>query len=332
MEAHIRKLFSQEILKEAGKKFGVKIEELYEVGGFENFIYGYKKEEEEFILRISHASHRTYEQLLSELDFVHFLAENHANVSIPVLSVDHNLIEKVELKDSYFTVSSYIKAEGERPSKAHFDDTFFHNYGKTIGQFHRLTKKYQPSNGVIKRFKWDDDPLFINARSYLPDSDEIIYTRFVELIEELNQLKIDSDHYGLIHTDIHMGNFFINEKKLTVFDFDDCSYMWFASDIAIALFYFLEFSIRDEMKFKENTDYFMAHFMKGYLSENNLSLDDMKTVHNFLKLRELVLYIVFFRSVDMTVDSFASKYIIRHRDHIINKDLFVDIDFTQYLK
>lgn len=184
MESHIRLLFNQDVLKEAGKKFGVKLEELYEVGGFENFIYGYKKGGDEFILRISHSSHRTFDQLLSELDFVHFLAENHANVSIPVQSVDHHLIEKVELKDSYFTVSSYIKALGERPSKDYFDDTFFYNYGKTIGQFHRLTKKYQPSNGVIKRFKWDEDPLFINARSYLPDSDEIIYTRFVELIEE----------------------------------------------------------------------------------------------------------------------------------------------------
>jgi len=41
----------------------------------------------------------------------------------------------------------------------------------------------------------------------------------------------------LIHTDVHAGNFFVDDGRITVFDFDDSSYQWFASDIAIALYY-----------------------------------------------------------------------------------------------
>ncbi|MCF7931477.1 MAG: phosphotransferase [Acholeplasmataceae bacterium] len=331
MEAHIKALFSEQVLEKSGLFFGVKLEDLFEVGGFENFIYGYKKEGKDYILRISHASHRTYEELLSELDFVNFLANQHANVSIPVLSINQHLVEKVDSMESYFTVSSYIKAEGERPNKKHFDDTFFFNYGKTIGEFHKLTKAYKPDKGIIKRFNWDSDPLFIHARSYLLDTDEIIYQRFKELIAHLNQLPIHQNNYGLIHTDIHMGNFFVKDKNLCVFDFDDSSYMWFVSDIAIALFYYLEFSARDEKDQVGISQFFMTHFMRGYLSENKLTKQDMETMDDFLRLRELVLYIVFYRSVDLSTNQFASNYIKKHRYRIIDKQKFIDIDFTQYI-
>jgi len=332
MEAHIKALFNEQVLEKSGLFFGVKLEDLFEVGGFENFIYGYKKEGKDYILRISHASHRTYEELLSELDFVNFLANQHANVSIPILSINQHLVEKVEVNDSYFTVSSYIKANGERPNKDQFDETFFFNYGKTIGEFHRLTKVYMPDQVIIKRFSWDNDPLFINARSYLPDSDEIIYQRFKELMEHLNQIPKHTDNFGLIHTDIHMGNFFVKNKELCVFDFDDCAYMWFVSDIAIALFYYIEFSARDEKNQLSLSEFFMTHFMRGYLSENSITKQDMKTMNDFLKLRELVLYIVFNRSVDISIDNFASRYIKKHRDLIIANSQFINIDFTKYIE
>ncbi|MFH0766573.1 MAG: phosphotransferase [Bacillota bacterium] len=331
MEAHMKALFNHQILEEAGKHFDVELKDLFKVGGFENFIYGYKKSEEEFILRISHSSHRTYEELLAELDFVNYLAVHHANVSIPIVSKEKNLVEKIDIKNSYFTVSSYIKAKGERPTPEYFNENFFFNYGRTIGNFHRLAKKYHPRNSTIKRFKWDGDPLFINARSYLLDTDEIIYNRFTELIKKLNQLPITKENYGLIHTDIHIGNFFTKDDQLCVFDFDDCAYMWFISDIAIALFYYLDFSMRDETHEKENAHFFMTHFMKGYLTENKLSYEDMSMMQDFLKLRELVLYIVLYRSVDMEQNNFAKRYVDKYRNRIIHHVPFVELDFTQYL-
>ena len=121
MEAHIRALFNQDIMRQAGKFYNVEMVDIFEVGGFENFIYGYKKDEKEYILRISHSSHRTFDQLLAELDFVNYLADHGANVSIPVFSINHNLVESIHIEGSYFTVSSYIKANGRRPKKEDFN-------------------------------------------------------------------------------------------------------------------------------------------------------------------------------------------------------------------
>ena len=75
----------------------------------------------------------------------------------------------------------------------------------------------------------------------------------------------------------------------------------------------------------------MTYFMRGYLTENILYQSDMNQMQDFLKLRELVLYIVFFRSVDMSSDNFASRYVNKYRNRIIEGVPFVDIDFKKYV-
>jgi Ser/Thr protein kinase RdoA (MazF antagonist) len=51
----------------------------------------------------------------------------------------------------------------------------------------------------------------------------------------LRSLPTPVDGYGLLHTDLHHGNFFVDEGRITAFDFDDIGYNWFASDIAVLL-------------------------------------------------------------------------------------------------
>ncbi len=331
MEPWIRTLFDEDVLADAGACFGAKKTELSLVGGFENFIYGFDREGESFIIRIAHTSHRTIQDTLSELDFVNHLAMHGAPVSKPVLSVDGHFVEPVLAKDgSYFVVSCYHKAKGERPTRSHLNPEFLFNYGKTIGTFHHLTTHYQPSFSIQPRFSWDQDPLLVHAKTYLTDRDLIIYERFIETMKGIQELPKNNHNYGLIHTDVHMGNFFIQNNELTVFDFDDCATMHFVSDIAIALFYYVVFMKADDAEKKEKADFFMTHFMKGYLTQYPLSKSDYLEIPRFLKLRKLVLYIVFHRSSDLTTDAFARHYVEIHRDLIIKDLPVIDLDFEKY--
>lgn len=329
MDKFIHALFNDTILEEASKYYDVELNDLYKVGGFENYIYGFTKNNTEYIMRISHSSHRTIDQVEGELDFVNYLAENNANVSIPVKSINHRLVEKVKCSDnSYFTISVYYKAPGTRPTKESLTEQFFINYGRVIGRFHHLTKSYKP----IKhgRYSWFEDPLLTNAHKYLDEKDSIILAKFNSLINRIKQIPINTNNYGLIHTDIHMGNFFVKNDELCVFDFDDTCYMYFVSDIAIALFYYVQ-GIHDSEKRNETAHRFMTLFMEGYKKENHLSKDDFLSITEFLKLREMVLYIVFHRSTDLESESYAKRYVDFYRDRIINDIPFVDIDFASYL-
>lgn len=331
MEKFVKELFTDEVFIQVASLYGLTKEQLYAVGGFENYIYGFEKEEQSYIVRVSHSSHRTIDEVKSEIDFLYYLANNGANVSMPICTVNNQLVESINCKDnSYFVICAFTKAEGEAPSRQNVTDQMYYNYGKTIGMFHRLTKDYKESDGIMKRYTWDDDLLIKNAKKYLPEQDEIIIERLNEVIKEIHSIKQTKDNYGLIHTDIHFGNFFVKDDQLTVFDFDDCSYQYFISDIAIAIFYLI-FMTKDESQF-EIVDRFMKYFMKGYITENQLSLDDYLKIPLFLKLREIIIYIVIYRTLNIEESRFAQVYLNRYRDRIINNIPFIAMDFEKYYR
>lgn len=329
MDKRIHEMFNQEILEKAAKLFGVNDEDVKKVGGFENYIFEYQKNNIDYIMRISHTLHRSIQQVESELDFVNFLANNHANVSIPILSINKRLVEIIASDEGFFIVTSYHKAKGSHVRKDTATDLFFENYGKTVGQFHRLTKYYQLLEGLEKRYEWNEDSLILDAEKYLPKADQVILEKLQLLLDYLNQLPKNKDNYGLIHTDVHMGNFYVFDNQLTVFDFDDCAYQWYVSDIAIALFYYVAFIDNEEVKIAKAKD-FMKLFMKGYHRENKLDLDAFKQFPYFLKLREFILYIVIHRSCNLETDEWGKRFISLYRDRIINDIPFVQIDFTEY--
>lgn len=331
MEKYVKELLTEKLLSEIAVLYGISKEKLYFVGGFENIIYGFDKNNESYILRITHSSHRTLSEVKSEIDFIHYLAKNNANVSTPINTVNNNLVEKLACSDgSYFIISAFTKAEGEVPSKQNATDKMFYNYGKTIGSFHRLTKTYKVSKGIKKRYTWDQDLIITNANKYLSKEDSVILERLNEVVNEINTIPRNKDNFGLIHTDIHMGNFLVIDDKLSVFDFDDSAYQYFISDIAIALFY-LVFMQKEEDQIPL-ANRLMPHFMQGYLSENKLSKVDYLKIPLFLKLRLIILYIVIFRTLDVTENKFANFYINRYRDRIINNIPFINLEFEKYYK
>lgn len=328
MDKFIHDLLTEDIVKAALKFYDVI--NYKDLGGFENFVYEFENANGLFILRLTHSSHRSSQDIKSELDFIYYLAKNNANVAMPIRNKNNNFIETISCADgSYFIVSAFEKAKGVRPTRDLVNNDLLINYGRTIGKFHKLTKNYQPSPGIEKRYSWEEDFIFENIENYLVPEDKIIIDKFNELKAEIMKIPMTNDNYGLIHTDVHFGNFFINNLDICVFDFDDSAYQYFISDIAIALFYYLYF-IFDEDKRLAMADNLMTYFMKGYLQEYQLSKDDYLTIDLFLKLREILLYFVIYRCCDIENEEWAQKYINFYRQRIINNTRYVDIDFNKY--
>jgi len=309
VEKHIKDLFTDKVLEKCAASFGLRLDEVTYIGGFENFVYGFKRKDKDYILRIGHSDHREYDMIRAELDWMNFLAKNRADVSIPIKSSVGEFVEIVKVSDgSYFTVTAYEKAKGSRQTTENIDDDFCFEYGRAIGKLHNLTKKYKVTEGIPKRYEWHQDILFENGASFLPKEDKYIIEKYNELIAYLKELPKDTDSYGLIHTDIHFGNFFVDNNKLTIFDFDDCSYKWFISDIAIAIFYLTAFGM-DSDKRNSFVKEFLSSFMKGYNVENKLDQFWIKELKNFIRLREFIIYMVIHRSFDVNnLPKWAAKY------------------------
>ncbi len=327
MEREVELQFSNNVLFEAAKRFNLSTDSLKLLGSFENYVYEGNRNANSYILRLTHSSHRSTNQLLGELEWINYLAENGVNVAKSYPSINGSLAEEIFVGDNYFIVSLFKKANGQplRNNPDLLNRELIIEWGKLIGQMHKATKNFQPSSNNIKRPQWNDDDLtyFTN---YLTEEDQQIVTMGEDLLSYFSSLPKSKDDYGLIHTDIHSGNFFVDNGKIKVFDFDDCSYQWFISDIAIALYYTIWWKCSDYSKEekKEYGDFFLDAFMEGYNQENKLDDFWIDKMPYFLKLRDLTLYTVFHKKLDMkNINDNYKKLLNDIRERIIKGETIV---------
>ena len=84
MEEYVAKAFQQAHIEAAAEKFGVDPQSLKALDGFENFIYEGDQDGKAVILRLSHSAKKDFQQVTSELLFIHYLAEQGADVAYPL--------------------------------------------------------------------------------------------------------------------------------------------------------------------------------------------------------------------------------------------------------
>ncbi len=315
---------NKDIILKAIERYGIPYEKVEKLGGFENFIYEYEKNGSEYILRFVHSTHREFKHVYAELEFIDYLSKNGANVSTVVPSTDSELVFKVNCNDKdYFSVCVFTKAPGAFVSREDRTSHFSYNLGKAVGKLHKLAKNYKPN---YVRYHWHEEDFIDMGRRNIPSEHKEILDLTIRQMDEIKKFERDRDSYGLIHTDLHFGNMFFDGQNLTFFDFDDCAYMHFISDIAIIIFYQFCF---EEKYIEQKIIDFIKPFMQGYETENRLDRKWFLKLNSFFKLRELILIIVIFASEDLESDfakNFLGKYLSRVKagtpfinlDHVIN--------------
>ncbi len=324
MEKFIQDLFNAEILEQAAEKFDLKKEDLKELGGFESFIYEFNKNEQSYILRITHSSRRTPAMIEAEMDWIEYLHNHGVNCSLPCHSHAGHLIETVGEENNQFIVCAFDKVPGGRLTRVMDNPEFRYNYGKQIGKMHRVTKDYQ--NGKSRRIEWYQDDLIENFASVVSHEDTLV-KNFNANTEQIHAMQKTTDNYGLVHFDAHTGNFFVQDNEIFVFDFDDCQYAYFAADIAIVLFYFAGYCPK-EVKVEDFMLQFYQEFMKGYVSENTISQEELSKIPIFLKQREFMLYAAIKQAYgDAEYDNWAKWYMTGRKEKLENETPFIDLDF-----
>lgn len=302
MERGVELQFSQEVLHEAARRFGLSTDSLKLLGDFENYVYEGQAGGVSCVLRLTHSSHRSTNMVLGELEWINFLAENGVSVAKALPSTVGKLAEEIPVGEHYFVASMFEKATGrllDRTNPAEPTPEVITEWGRTIGRMHRATKHFEPSQERLRRPHWFEDDLMCFEK-YLPKEEQHIIDIGRSLLEYAKGLPKSRADYGLIHTDVHPGNFFVDNGKITVFDFDDCSYQWFASDIAIALYYTIwrKFSDQQQSERDAYAKAFLEHFMIGYNEENTLDDCWLTELPFFLRLRDITLYTVFHQKFD----------------------------------
>ncbi|MGZ4032825.1 MAG: phosphotransferase enzyme family protein, partial [Tumebacillaceae bacterium] len=324
-------LFHEGIVAEAAKRYGVALEDVRFVKDMESYVYEFEQEGKLYILKITHTLRRSPDYLMGEFEWLNYLADQGMTVCRAVPSVEGNLVEQIPTEQGHFLAMTYEKAPGHQVNSVEeWNAELFRKWGRYIGRMHALTKDYQVSNPAYKRQEWDAEDK-LNVRKYVPSEQTTVIANVEALIERIRQLPKDRDTYGLIHSDLHQGNFFYHEGTMYAFDFDDLTYYWFMGDIAKVL-YFVQWwpavPYADKSEFARE---FMQHFLKGYREENQLDAWWLQHIPDFLRLQHALLYGLFHEFMDLdNLEPEQAEMLAQYRHDLEQETPIVDLDFTAF--
>jgi amicoumacin kinase len=264
-------------------------EDLEEVRKVENWIY--KAPKSKVFVRLTAPSHRTIDQIESELDWMSYLSSQGVKLGRPIVSKNGNFVEKVKDKDEFHFVAVLQAVEGLSLHKAEdFTAERMKNWGSIIGEMHTATIKYNPGPRLARRHEWNEYRDYNASVQLYSGGSGIMDSRFKEIQNFFSILPENKNNFGLIHADVHQGNFFVAvDDSITLIDFDDGHYFWFAYDLAVPLF-----TLDRTFYVKGGSDQKMTelfkHFYEGYCEtyvDSNFVVGD---VPKFVEYRCLCIY------------------------------------------
>lgn len=260
-----------------------------------NFVYEFRGEDADLILRLSWQSERTAQDFLAELEFMTYLGTHGANVSLPVPSRAGNWVEVLEVgAGRALHAVVFIKLPGERPRfdpDAPWDGGLLAKIGRTLGRLHALSAAYGKT-APARRFALADLDLPARLAPLLGATEPVFLERLEAFWSWMGTLPRDpGGGYGLVHGDFHGPNLLLAEGEVFVLDFDNCCYCWYAFDIAqffsMAL---LPLAGQEPAAQEERARFLFRHFLRGYLRENVLARRWIEDLGEFMRGFDLLLY------------------------------------------
>ncbi|UCG03745.1 MAG: phosphotransferase [Candidatus Heimdallarchaeota archaeon] len=318
---------AQELSDKFCLKWDVDSSTLSFLRGFENQVYSFKKDGLNYILRVGHSNHMSHDLVQAEMDWIAFLHNHGIPVPKPLVSLDGKLVEKFVVENDYFNVIALEKIPGNHldfQQPRAWSEEIIYQWGKIIGKMHALSKEYITKNNR----RYDFNPTATLVEEMIPNEPNDIKSKIIEIFQSLKSLPKTKDSYGLVHSDLHPGNFLIRNKAITgILDFDRTCYKWFISEIAVALYYPLYHSPLNADK-NQQEDFllnFIPKFWEGYKSENFLDSQWLSTLNTFVKVRDAILFLYFPRSQAQALDHIKSR--------LMNEESYVNLqDFTSAFK
>lgn len=328
---------NQLILKQAEMLYNVKLVHEITMGGTSSLVFEVKREQGAYILRASECISERKAHMAFELEWMAFLSNNLAGIVRPEKSKNDNLYEIIDIAGKAYILCLLEKAPGKlvdigNPNE--FNEQLFFNLGALMGDMHRLTVGYK-GNVRNSEFEWTGRVNFWRYDN--PILDEGVKLQQKKYYDEINTLPINKDNYGIIHWDIHTDNFFVDNGKIKLFDFDACQFNWYAADMASAIFFMIlkgagPLTNKSEKEKTEFAETYLVSYLKGYLETNQTTEYWVRKIDLFIKYQMCDEY--------LTVQNFWPRELAHLRDWYMNwheeritKDLpYAFIDYDKVIK
>ena len=327
-------MFDSFILDRAHELYGVTAVQKMPKGYTENIVYETQRDGVHYFLRVAPYTPQKQAYTEFEVKWMHYLATNMDGVVAPQFSCNHLLAECCEYQGTKYIFCLFEKAPGQKadPEDASvFNTQLFFNLGALLANMHNLTVQC-PLNCRIQEFEWDDPTNSWRYQNEIADKEVRFWqTKYHDMLKEL---PIDQNTYGIIHWDLHLQNFLVENGNITAFDFDAFQFNWYTADIASALFFLFMYGAGP---LTEKTESQRGRFgqscitalLKGYLSVRELSAFWIRKIDLFIKYQMCDEYLA---GQSMTGWDRQEWYLQWHKNRIVNNMPYIEINYDQLLE
>ncbi|MGN7761066.1 phosphotransferase enzyme family protein [Paenibacillus sp. 22594] len=275
-------MITKKVKKQAFAALGCDPDQAELLGGYNGNVFGINRGGEEIVVKILENAVINVEALLSELEWLEYLRSKGLSAVKPLRLEAGKFIHPVS--EEYCCVA-YEKAPGIplNPNDImSWNPNVFEQWGKVMGKMHALAKSYDP---VHIRPQWFQHNLLQDEFLH---KDPLIAEKWRQYRAAFKQLSVTRDEYGLIHGDLHHSNVLLHQGNLTLLDFGDSEYHWYAYDIAISV-YHTAYTVPAGPQRDAFLQVFFNSFMNGYAQENS-NIGFISQIDAFIDYRHLFSY------------------------------------------
>ncbi|MBU1304247.1 MAG: phosphotransferase [Alphaproteobacteria bacterium] len=199
-----------------------------------------------FSLRVHRQGYQSEAAIRSELAWLEAIGrDTTVPVPQPIAGRDGRLLQVFTAPDGTQRLAVlFHQIAGSEPDTDSDLPGLFATLGAYAAQLHRHAMAWQQRPDDFDRPVWHaaailaPDGLWGDWR-LSPDVDaearQLLETVSHLLTERLDAYGTGADRFGLIHADMRLGNLLVDADRVTLIDFDDCGFCWFAYDFAAAI-------------------------------------------------------------------------------------------------
>jgi Ser/Thr protein kinase RdoA (MazF antagonist) len=284
----------------------------------QNTVFGFSQESAECVLRLTPESHRSFEQIEAEIDWVRHLDQWGLPVSAPIANREGNFCQRTEIDEKPWIATAFRRAPGKIGAESAWHQGTFRTWGQITARMHIAATGYQPPHHP--RRDWQS---FLP--SFVPETDEerVAQEKLAALVSRIEALPSFRNDFGLIHSDLHFWNFAVDGDRLTIFDFDNCEHHWFMADLGTIIFESAT-CIHQRLARQEFIADFMKQFLPGYLAVRD-SGDLLAALPDFAKLREIQIFLTLSRRwKNREIGPFQKAFFSATREAVLTDKAFIE--------
>lgn len=279
MNPTVAKYYTEDILQEACQRYGLVAQSAELIRSNSNLIFDCG----DIILRLTHSVVRPIHEIELELAWLLDLNKRQLPVTKVLPSKHDKYVERIGTTD-HFSVVCFEKVKGRKANNEDWQESFFTRLGTLTAQLHLAGTAFL-NDTEYKYPHWDTIPEH-NCEAYLLTEDfdfRPLYRQLTLILQNRPPSEM-----GLIHYDIHFGNFLLAEgpSDIILFDFEMCCHGRFIDDIATVLYYASRHPKAKQISNFEQV--FYRAFKAGYIQHKSIDLDDEKYLTHYLLYRDLM--------------------------------------------